>query len=117
MKTCVGCWVLLLLRIFLSFSCFIALWNSVVKAESATKDEFNTIYSHSLAFTGIVQLVVTMITVYGLESGANLYKNLLKIFGVFLMTSAAPIVLIIAGDLLDKITLKMATKPMKNSEA
>ena len=78
------------------YSCFIALWNSVVKAETQNHKGFTIMYSHSLFLTGIVQMIATlgMMTLTQGNKEAN-YGELLFMFGIILIMAALPVFLII----------------------
>ena len=82
---------LILLKNDFFFSCFIALWNSLVKAETVNHKGFTIVYSHSLFFCGIAQLVVTLVMLQINES----YGQLMKMFGVTLMTAAIPVFILL----------------------
>ena len=75
----------------LIFSCFIATWNSLIKAETTDHKGFTIIYSHSLFVCGFVQLIVTLVMVQLVgEKDENNYGQLMEMFGATLMTAAVP---------------------------
>ena len=96
----------------LFFSCFIALWNSLVKAETKNHKGFTVVYSHSLFVSGIVQLVATLAMMYltDSETKARNYGDLMSVFGATLMSAAIPVVFIILINLSHK---RKEAKPLE----
>jgi hypothetical protein len=63
---------------------FIALWNSMIKAEYPDDhNKFNMVYSHSLFITGFAQLIVTFFITSSAADGA--YGYYLTFYGAILM--------------------------------
>ena len=79
---------------FSYYSCFIALWNSVVKSEF--EKDFNIVYSHSLFACGIVQFVATlgMLSLNQTNKQQN-YGSLLNTFGLVLILAHVPVAFIV----------------------
>merc|ERR1712110_741499 len=100
-------------------SCFIATWNSVIKAETENDKAFNVIYSHSLFVCGIVQLVVTLVMLEifeSMKSGENDYGQLMAWFGATLMTAAVPIFILLFVGLRKKENTVRPSNDVETSE-
>jgi hypothetical protein len=72
------------LIIIVLFSMFIALWNSMIKAEYPDDhNKFNMVYSHSQFLSGFAQLIVTLFITSIAPDGA--YGYYLTLYGSLLM--------------------------------
>ena len=77
------------------YSCFIALWNSLIKAETKDHKAFDVIYSHSLFFTGIMQMIATLAITKFVQNEDGIiedYGLLMNLFGAILMMAAIPVI-------------------------
>lgn len=89
-------------------SCFIALWNSLVKAETKDHKGFTIVYSHSLFVCGIVQFLATLFITK--EAKENDYGRLMSLFGAILMSASIPVVIIIICNLLEDRRISKSQK-------
>ena len=101
------------------FSCFIALWNSLVKVETKNHKGFTVAYSHSLFVSGIVQMVATLMMMHFKTSHSKeqKYGELMSMFGATLMSAAIPIAFIIAVNVMNKSSKKDDESNSRSSQA
>ena len=81
--------------LYFCFSCFIALWNSLIKAETQDHKAFDVIYSHSLFFTGIMQMLATIVITNFAQNEDGIiedYGMLMRLFGAILISASIPVV-------------------------